>query len=63
MRVSVDHALCEANGLCVGILPEVFDLDDDELLQVREGVLTDDEEERGRLAVTTCPKRALAIRE
>ena len=63
MRVSVDHALCEANGLCVGILPEVFDLDDDELLQVREGALAADEEGRARLAVTTCPKRALAIRE
>ena len=59
MRVSVDQALCEANGLCVGILPDVFDLDDDEVLQVREGELAGDEEERGRLAVITCPKRAL----
>ena len=61
MRVSVDQALCEANGLCVGILPEVFDLDDDEVLQVREGELAEDEVERGRLAVTTCPKRALMV--
>lgn len=59
MRVSVDRALCEANGLCVGILPEVFDLDDDEVLQVREGELAGDEVERGEQAIITCPKRAL----
>lgn len=61
MRVSVDHDLCEANGLCVGILPEVFDLDDEEVLLVRDGELAGDEVERSQLAVTTCPKRALRV--
>lgn len=28
-RVAVDHDLCEANGICVGIDPEVFYLDDE----------------------------------
>ena len=39
MKVAVDPALCEAHGQCMSILPEVFDLDDDEVLQIREGEL------------------------
>lgn len=35
MDVEVDFDRCEANGVCVGIAPEVFDLnDDDELIVV-----------------------------
>jgi ferredoxin len=30
MRVEVDHDLCEANAICVGIDPAVFELDDDD---------------------------------
>ena len=61
MRVSVDHALCEANGICVGIMPGVFDLDDDEVLQVRQKELTDDEVGRAREAALSCPKSALRV--
>jgi ferredoxin len=47
----------------VGIAPEVFDLDDDEVLHVvierPDGELLD----RARTAVDSCPKRALFIRE
>ena len=39
MKVGVDPALCEAHGECMSILPEVFDLDDDEVLQIRDGEL------------------------
>ncbi len=35
MKVDVDPSLCEAHGVCMSILPEVFDLDDDEVLQIR----------------------------
>ena len=27
-KIVVDFGLCEANAVCMGILPEVFDLDD-----------------------------------
>ena len=30
MKVDVDWGLCESNGVCMGIIPEVFDLDDDD---------------------------------
>ena len=34
MKIKVDWDLCEANGLCMGAAPEVFDLDDKDNLTV-----------------------------
>ena len=34
MRVAVDRDLCEANGVCAGLAPEVFDLDDEDYLHI-----------------------------
>jgi ferredoxin len=62
MKVSVDPVQCEANGVCVGIAPEVFDLDDDEVLQVRPGELAEDETERVSQAVLSCPRNALRLK-
>lgn len=61
MKVSVDPVQCEANGVCVGIAPEVFDLDDDEVLQVRPGDLVGEEAERVAQAVQFCPRNALRV--
>ncbi|GAA3625170.1 ferredoxin [Lentzea atacamensis] len=61
MKVDVDPSVCEAHGVCMSILPEVFDLDDEEVLQIREGELADDEVERAERAVTSCPMGALRL--
>ena len=61
MKVAVDPALCEAHGQCMSILPEVFDLDDDEVLQIREGELADDEVASAERAVAACPMGALRL--
>jgi ferredoxin len=62
-RVVVDHDECEANAVCVGIAPEIFDLDDDEVLHINieepEGELA----AKAREAVDSCPKRALFIKD
>ena len=34
MRVAVDRDRCEANGVCAGLAPEVFDLDDEDYLHI-----------------------------
>ena len=34
MRVVVDYDLCESNAVCMGILPEVFEVRDDDFLYV-----------------------------
>jgi len=61
MKVDVDPSLCEAHGVCMSILPEVFDLDDEEVLQIRKGELAVDELERAELAVASCPMGALRL--
>jgi ferredoxin len=61
MKVGVDPALCEAHGECMSILPEVFDLDDDEVLQIRDGELTEDEIPLAERAVASCPMGALRL--
>jgi ferredoxin len=63
MRVSVDRDLCESNGVCEGIAPEVFQIDDnDELLILQEHP---DESLRAKVldAVRSCPKQALSLQE
>ncbi|WP_020657822.1 ferredoxin [Amycolatopsis benzoatilytica] len=57
MEVSVDRELCEANAVCVGFAPAVFDLDDDENLVI--GPIPEEEVERVSQAVLSCPKNAL----
>ena len=61
MRVRVDHDLCEANAVCVRLVPEDFQLDDDDRLRLEQE--QPDEALRWRLAeaVRRCPKQALAI--
>jgi ferredoxin len=61
MKVEVDPSICEAHGVCTSILPEVFDLDDEEVLQIRDGELAEDEVERAEKAVVSCPMGALRL--
>jgi len=60
-EVAVDYDLCEANGICVGIAPEVFDLDDDDNLHLLETEVTAGNESRIVQAVDSCPRNALRI--
>ncbi|GGU17789.1 ferredoxin [Lentzea flava] len=61
MKVGVDPSICEAHGVCMSILPEVFDLDDEEVLQIRDGELAEGEVERAERAVASCPMGALRL--
>ena len=61
MKVVVDFDLCESNAVCMGILPEVFEVRDDDFLYVLDE--NPDEEKRPKLeeAVRMCPKQAISI--
>jgi len=62
-KVSVDWDLCESNGLCEGLAPDVFELDDEDMLQVADPTVTDDNRQRVQRAVSACPKSAISIVE
>ncbi len=61
MKIKVDFDLCESNGLCEGFAPEVFELDDDDYLQLKTDETTDENIERVRRAVASCPRAAISI--
>ncbi|GFM16586.1 MULTISPECIES: ferredoxin [Mycobacteriaceae] len=63
MRVEVDRDLCESNAVCVGIAPDVFDLDDEDLAVVTVDEVPPAREEDVRSAVQLCPKIALTLLE
>lgn len=60
-RIEVDFGLCESNGVCMGIIPEVFDLDDQDYLHVLQEEVTPDIETSVREAVRQCPRQAIAV--
>jgi ferredoxin len=63
LRVDVDFGLCEANGVCMGIVPEVFDLGDDDQLAVQESLVGPAHEAGVRDAARQCPRQAITLTE
>ena len=61
MHLRVDRDLCEANGVCCGLAPEVFELDDDEQLVILQPEPQAELLERVQKAVERCPKAALEL--
>lgn len=61
MEIRVDSDLCEANAVCCGLAPDVFELDDDERLIILLPDPPAERLERVSLAVARCPKNALQI--
>jgi ferredoxin len=61
MRIEVDWGLCESNGVCMGINPEVFHLGDDDMLTVLQPEVTPEIEADVREAVRQCPRQAISI--
>ncbi|MDX6216656.1 MAG: ferredoxin [Frankiales bacterium] len=61
MRVTVDFDVCEANGLCMAAAPEVFELDDDDVLHVLQEAPDEDLRPKVVAAVRSCPKQAISV--
>ena len=62
-KIEVDWGLCESNGVCMGIIPAVFRLEDDDTLTVLQEDVTAENEEQVRDAVRQCPRQAISIVE
>lgn len=62
-KIEVDWGLCESNGVCMGINPEIFLLGDDDMLTVLQEEVTPENEHDVREAVRQCPRQAISIVE
>jgi ferredoxin len=63
VRVEVDRGACEANAVCAGLVPEVFDVDNDDYLHILVAEVPPQLTEGVRHAVSSCPKLALRLIE
>ncbi|MCX6401303.1 MAG: ferredoxin [Propionibacteriales bacterium] len=63
MKIKVDFDLCESNALCEAMAPEVFELDDDDFLQMHTEQTTDENIANVRRAVAACPRAAISLVE
>lgn len=63
MRIKVDFDLCESNALCEAMAPEVFELDDDDYLQVKAEETTPENIDDVKRAVAACPRAAISLED
>jgi ferredoxin len=63
MKVSVDRELCEAHGVCMSLDPDVFDLSDDDVLEILQEAPSEEKRSVIEQAVIRCPRQALSLQE
>ena len=63
MKVVVDFGVCASNAVCMGIVPEVFEVRDDGYLYVLDEHPPDALDDRLREAVKSCPTGAITLVE
>jgi ferredoxin len=61
MQVVVDYTLCESNAVCMRLVPEVFEVRDDDRLYLKAERPPESLRARVDEAVRRCPKQALSI--
>jgi ferredoxin len=59
MRIEVDLDRCEGNAICVNLVPELFELDDDDYSVVKIDPVPVELEAKAARAVAECPRAAL----
>jgi ferredoxin len=63
MRIKVDFDLCESNALCESLAPDVFELDDDDFLQLRTEETTPENIDAVKRAAAACPRAAISLED
>ena len=53
--------MCESNAICVGMAPGVFEVDDDDNLNILQENPPDELRGKVEQAVRMCPKQALTL--
>ena len=62
-KVVVDFDMCESNALCMRLAPEVFKVDDDDMLHILVEHPSADQMDKVRKAVKRCPRGAIKLEE
>lgn len=63
MKVSVDFDLCESNAVCMGIVPEVFEVREDDFLYILDENPPEALRSQLEQAVQACPRAAIKLVE
>ncbi len=63
MKIKIDFDLCESNALCEAMAPEVFELDDDDFLQLKTEDTTPENIAAVKRAVAACPRAAISLED
>ena len=63
MQVVVNRDLCESNAVCMGILPQVFEVGEDDVLEILDEHPPEELRDKVEQAVRMCPKQALSVLE
>ena len=61
MRIEVDRDLCEGVGMCQSMAHELFELDDDDVLEVLDPTQPEERRREVAAAVAACPVQALRL--
>ncbi len=63
MKIVVDYDLCESNAICTQIMPDVFEVRDDDFLYVLDE--SPGQEHRSEIdeCVNRCPKQAISVQD
>lgn len=61
MRVEVDLDKCTGHGICESIAEDVFEVQDDGIVLIRDGERAETDRDRMQQAVTQCPAAALRL--
>jgi ferredoxin len=61
MKIIVDYDLCEANARCMQACPEVFEVDDDDNLILKQETVDESLRAKVEEAVRICPRQAISL--
>jgi ferredoxin len=61
MKIVVDRDLCEANQICMGFCPEVFQVEEDDTLTLKMEEIPESRRVEVEKAVRHCPRQALRL--
>ena len=61
MKVTIDHTLCEGHAKCMDLVPDVFEVRDDDRSYILVEDVPPDLEDKVEHAARVCPRAAIRI--